>query len=215
MADLVIGCLSQKGGVGKSSIARLIAGTYAAAGWTVKIADFNTTQLTCVHWAEDRRLAGITPEILAVPYERPTNLRREDVNLVIADGRPESHSSSLAIALAADLVVLPAGQSADDLRPQLAFAKELVAKGVAKEKIIFVLTRVSNNKGATVAARSFLAEFEVAEHHIQYMHSYQKSQNNGYALCEVSGFNTASLAEAAQLVASDIIAKIHNISEAA
>ena len=36
---VMIGVVSQKGGVGKSTISRLVAREYAAAGWTVKIAD--------------------------------------------------------------------------------------------------------------------------------------------------------------------------------
>jgi cellulose biosynthesis protein BcsQ len=33
----LIGVISQKGGVGKSTIARLVAREYAAAGWQVRI----------------------------------------------------------------------------------------------------------------------------------------------------------------------------------
>jgi len=38
---LVIAVVSQKGGVGKSTCARLIAREYAQAGWNVKIADLD------------------------------------------------------------------------------------------------------------------------------------------------------------------------------
>ena len=43
---LVIGVVSQKGGVGKSTCARLIAREYAYAGWDVKIADLDVSQGT-------------------------------------------------------------------------------------------------------------------------------------------------------------------------
>ena len=47
---LVIGVVSQKGGVGKSTCARLIAREYAHAGWDVKIADLDVSQGTSFDW---------------------------------------------------------------------------------------------------------------------------------------------------------------------
>ena len=51
---LQIGAISQKGGVGKSSIARLIAREYAVAGWDVKIADLDIAQATSTNWKQRR-----------------------------------------------------------------------------------------------------------------------------------------------------------------
>jgi ABC-type transport system involved in cytochrome bd biosynthesis fused ATPase/permease subunit len=47
---LIIGVVSQKGGVGKSTIARLIARELAAQDWEVKIADLDISQATSYHW---------------------------------------------------------------------------------------------------------------------------------------------------------------------
>jgi chromosome partitioning protein len=52
---VLIGSLAQKGGVGKSTLARLIARTYANGDWRVKIADFNTKQRTSVDWVAERQ----------------------------------------------------------------------------------------------------------------------------------------------------------------
>ncbi|WP_193371722.1 hypothetical protein [Polymorphum gilvum] len=46
---LFIGTISQKGGVGKSTLARLIAREYALAGWNVKIADLEQIPIILVH----------------------------------------------------------------------------------------------------------------------------------------------------------------------
>ncbi|MBA3922086.1 MAG: ParA family protein, partial [Nostocaceae cyanobacterium] len=51
---LQIGVVSQKGGVGKSTIARLLAREYAAAGWDVKIADLDIAQATSTNWKQRR-----------------------------------------------------------------------------------------------------------------------------------------------------------------
>jgi chromosome partitioning protein len=38
---VIIAMVSQKGGIGKSTLSRLIAREYANAGWSVKIADLD------------------------------------------------------------------------------------------------------------------------------------------------------------------------------
>ncbi|SOC90022.1 chromosome partitioning protein [Rhizobium sp. AN5] len=215
MADLIIACLSQKGGVGKSTLAHLIARTYAVAGWSVMIADFNLTQLTSVKWSRTREKSGIEPKVPAEAYHMPSALPREDSNLVVADGRPDSDQTSLDIARLADAIVLPTGLSIFDLEPSLAFAKELVAKGVNRDKIIFVLSKVTDSKLAVSEAREYLSEFRVAHQTLELKHSYMKCQNHGYALSEVHGLNTARLEEIADLVAAEIVDVVSKSQEAA
>jgi Mrp family chromosome partitioning ATPase len=48
---LMIGMVSQKGGVGKSTMSRLVAREYAAAGWEVKIADLDVSQGTSLNFS--------------------------------------------------------------------------------------------------------------------------------------------------------------------
>jgi chromosome partitioning protein len=217
MADLIIACLSQKGGVGKSTLARLIARTYAVSGWTVKIADFNTKQLTSAKWAEIRKQAGIEPAIDASGFNQPTAMRREPHNLIVADGRPDSDQSSLDIARLSDLIIIPTGLPLDDLEPQLAFAMELVEKGVPKEKVVFVLNKVTESKRAVQAAREYLASatgFYVAKQEIASKISYQQAQNHGYALSEVEK-HVGRLEEVADLLAAEIVDRAQSLGEAA
>lgn len=214
MADLIIACLSQKGGVGKSTLARLIARTYAVAGWTVKICDFNTTQLTSLKWTRLRTDSGIEPKILAEAYNAPTRLRRETVNLVVADGRPDSDQSSLDIARVSDFIILPTGLSLDDLEPQLMFANELAEKGVSKEKMLFVLNKTTDSPTAVAEARLYLKAYKVAAQDLGARTSYQRAQNHGRALSEV-GKTVGTLEEKADLLAAEIVEHISTIQEAA
>lgn len=210
MADLIIACLSQKGGVGKSTIARLIARTYAISGWSVKICDFNTTQLTSQKWSKIRENMEVDPPILAEAYVSPTRLKREDVNLVVADGRPDSDQSSLEIARTSDLIILPTGLALDDLEPQLAFAKELKNKGVNPNRIMFVLNKTDDSSVALREAKEYLAEFHVAEQDIVARNSYQRAQNHGLAISEVAD-HVGSLSERADLLAAEIVERVNNI----
>lgn len=211
MAELVISCLSQKGGVGKSTIARLVARTYAVAGWSVKICDFNTTQLTSVKWANVRHAAGHLPLIAAEAFNKPTALRKERADLVIADGRPDSDQSSLEIARVSDLVIVPTGLALDDLEPQLLFANELVAKGVPAARIFFVLNKTNESTAAVAEARQYLKAYRVAERDLTAKISYQRAQNHGKALSEV-GAQVGQLEERADLVAAEVVSRIAELN---
>jgi Mrp family chromosome partitioning ATPase len=67
----LIGLVSQKGGVGKSTLARLVAREYAAAGWQVKIADLDISQGTSTDWKQRRERAGVKPDIAVEPFGTP------------------------------------------------------------------------------------------------------------------------------------------------
>jgi chromosome partitioning protein len=60
---LVIAVVSQKGGAGKSTCARLIAREYAQAGWNVKIADLDISQGTSFDWHVRRLQQKLTPSL--------------------------------------------------------------------------------------------------------------------------------------------------------
>lgn len=214
MADLVISCLSQKGGVGKSTLCRLIARTYAVAGWNVKICDFNTTQLTSKKWSDVRRELDIEPHIDAEPCVSPTRLRREPYDLVVADGRPDSDQSSMEIARHSDLIILPTGTAVDDLEPQLAFGKELVSKGIPADAILFVLNKIDDGTSAVEAARGYLDGFAVARQELVSRISYQRAQNYGKALSEVENY-IGRLAETADILAAEIVDRVNKRLEAA
>jgi cellulose biosynthesis protein BcsQ len=63
MAELIIALCSQKGGVGKSTLARLVAREYAQAKWSIKIADLDISQGTSFNWQSRRLQHGIEPVI--------------------------------------------------------------------------------------------------------------------------------------------------------
>ena len=54
---VIVGFVSQKGGVGKSTLARALATVAAEAGIKVKIADLDPQQQTIARW-EERRAAN-------------------------------------------------------------------------------------------------------------------------------------------------------------
>ena len=84
--------VAQKGGVGKSTLARIIAVEATKGGLRTKIADLDTQQTTCVKWAARRANNGIEPPIRAEPF-RTVNQALQDApsfDLYIFDGAPHS-----------------------------------------------------------------------------------------------------------------------------
>jgi chromosome partitioning protein len=59
----IIAFVSQKGGVGKSTLARALAREAAHGGLTVKIADLDTQQGTSVDWHRTRLHTGQQPAV--------------------------------------------------------------------------------------------------------------------------------------------------------
>jgi chromosome partitioning protein len=185
---LILAIVSQKGGVGKSTLARLIAREYAAADWNVKIADLDIGQGTSFNW-QSRRLQQQVEPIIAV--ERFGTVKQalkvaSHVDLLILDGPPHSTAGTLKIAEASDLVILPTGLSLDDLQPSVLLAHELVKKGIAREKIAFALCRVGDSNLELIEAQTYITEagYRVLTGSIPEKIAYRRASDAGRALTE-------------------------------
>lgn len=147
MATL-IGVVSQKGGVGKSTISRLIACNYAASEWQVKIADMDLAQGTCTSWNRRRLQNEIEPKVSVEQFLNVPDVLKiaEQYDLIVFDGAPHSTRKTLDIAKVCRLVILPTGVSLDDLEPTIRLAHELKKSGVDTAKISIALTRAGNSE---------------------------------------------------------------------
>lgn len=203
---VIVGVISQKGGVSKSTIARLIAREYAAAGWDVKIADLDISQGTATDWKQRREVNGIQPEIAVEQFRTVAQaLKHASVyDLMVMDGPPHSMQGTLEIARASDLVVLPTGLSLDDLKPSVLLAHELVNAKIPTDKIIFVLCRVGDRENEIEEARSYIykAGYDTVAGSIPEKTAYRQASDNGRALSEVT---FPSLKQRAEQVAQGII----------
>lgn len=208
MANLVISCLSQKGGVGKSTISRLIATAYAAHGQKTAIFDFNGAQETSLFWANLRESSGILPKVHAELAVQPSKMRSDTrFDVIVADGRPDSPDVTLNMARVSDLIVIPTGFTVDDLVPQRKFALELTERGISRERLLFVINRVLDYDDLTSDALAFLTGFNVAKSVLPYRKSYIRCHMAGYSVAEVRRAvlgNMTSLSNAATNLATEI-----------
>ena len=126
----------------------------------MKIADLDTQQGTSFKWAARRARNGLEPEIRVETFASVKTALSEAAgfDVYILDGAPYASKDTRAVAHACNLVVIPTGQSLDDLEPSVLLAHDLLKDGVARERIAFALLKVSdsaarNQRGARVSRR--------------------------------------------------------------
>lgn len=185
--SLIIAVLSQKGGVGKSTLTRTLAVEYARNGYSVKVADMDLKQRTVTEWNCQRLESGYEPEIAVQPFKRVhqaiKDAERHDV--FIFDGVGQADRQTLEIAKASDFVIFPTGVSRDDLMPQVRLAHELIKSGHDREQIAFVLSKVSNSKADREAAEAFIEEAGYwCAGAIPFRSSISQAQDSGRAASE-------------------------------
>ena len=185
---IIVGVVSQKGGVGKSTLSRMIARDFTHAGWEVKIADMDFQQGTSFHWARSRTEAGVSPEIRVEAFTNVAKALRdaERFDLYVFDGAPAASSATREIAGASDVVLLPTGPANDDLRPQVLLAHELCKAGVPLHKIAFVLWRVGDSTIEITDAREYIekAGFRVLPGAVPERTGYRRASDLGRAVTE-------------------------------
>ena len=200
--SLIIGCVSQKGGVGKSTLCRLLAREFAAADWRVLIADTDNKQTTSTDWVSVRNDREIEPEVRAMPV-RLGAAPDSAYDLVIYDGAPSSSKATLEIARLSRFVIIPTGVSLDDLQPSVLLAHELMQNGVSIPCFCFVLCR-TGSEIEIADARAYLSQagYHCIDGSIPERTAYRVAQNQGRALTETP---YESLNERAAEVAQNII----------
>ena len=184
---LKIGVLSQKGGVGKSTLVRALAVEYARNDWSVKVADMDLKQKTTTDWNCIRMENDIKPSLAVEPFSRVSDVLKHDHNydLIIFDGAGQADNQTLEIAKACDFIILPTGVTRDDLMPQIKLAHEFRRKGISKDRIAVALSRVGGSKGEQEAAAEFIndATYYCAGM-IQERTSIGQCHDNGFAANE-------------------------------
>jgi len=204
----VVALVSQKGGVGKSALARTLAREVASAGLTVKLADLDVQQGTCTDWNRDRNAAGIEPAISVESYRNATAAlaARDKVDLLILDGPARTSAATLEIARVADVIVQPSGPSVDDLRPVVRTWRELLEAGISFERLAVALNCLGS-EAEEADARGFLERANVVAlpHALPERIAYRQALNGGRAMTETRYPNLNRLASS---LIQDIIKKV-------
>ncbi len=198
----LVSFVGQKGGVGKSALARLLAVATARQGQNVLLADFDLEQLTSVEWNTVRLRAGLLPQLDARPFKSLKKLKKaeESFDLIIADTRGLADDLAKEVAEESDVVFMPTGTSGDDLRPTLAFAHALVKQG-GEGKITFILSKTGRSESqirlATKAITS--AGFDLLPALWGYRDGFQSEFDAGRAGSEARNIHLRQIATDVEL----------------
>ncbi|MDX2203425.1 MAG: ParA family protein [Hyphomicrobiaceae bacterium] len=202
---IVVAFLSQKGGVGKSTLARSAGVLAARMGLGVLLADLDPQQRTLMRWLKTRAELKLETPLRVEAFDDlgAALAQGGKLDLVLLDLPGQISNVATAVARNADLIVQPTSPSVDDLHPAVLVFHALERIGVAREKLVFALCRVLGDKEAE-ATRDYLADlgYGVLSGAINERLGYRDALNLGRTLVECRQPN---MSNAAQIVLLDLL----------
>ena len=195
---MIIAFVSQKGGVGKSTLARTLGAVVAHGGLSVLIADLDPKQSTSLQWIKKRE-PDDDIEIDVRSYEELEDALAdgEEFEVVILDLPGGVSRRTLDVAKASHLLVLPTGPSVDDLHPTVLLHHELTTAGISNERIACAICRTLS-KDEEADARDYLVEAGcfVLPGALPEKVAYRTALNQGRAMTETASSDLNERADA-------------------
>lgn len=179
----IIAFISQKGGVGKSTLSQALATEAKKQKIKVLLADCDSQQGSSYEWSKIKgkvscQVFNSVKEIwpLAKSYD-----------LIIIDGPARTSQATLEIAKKVDLLIQPTGASRLDLVPAVKEFHALVKAGVKKKKLLFALNHIGSKTEEEIA-KEYLKEAGYTFLPVALLEkvSFRSIQNEGKAITEIS-----------------------------
>lgn len=179
----IIAFISQKGGVGKSTLAQALAVEAKKKKLSVLLTDCDSQQATSYEWSK------INKKINCQVFNSVKDIwpLSKNYDLIIIDGPARTSTGTLEIAKQADLLIQPTGASRADLIPAVKEFNALAKAGINKKKLLFVPMRLSNQTEAQVI-QEYLKKtgYACSPFYVMEKASYKQIQNEGKTIMEVS-----------------------------
>ena len=189
---MIVGILSQKGGVGKSTISINLAATLASRRRRVILVDADP-QGSAMAWSSAREAAPLFP---VVGMAKPT-LHKDlpevarDYDHVIIDGAPRVNDLGRAAIIASDLVVIPVQPSPYDVwaaAETVALVREAQQFKPALKAVFAINRKISNTAIGrdVVGALAQFADVPVLTATLAQRVAYAESAGAGLSVAEAS-----------------------------
>ena len=179
----IIAFISQKGGVGKSTLSQALAVEAKKQKIKVLLADCDGQQGTSYEWS---KIKGKIPCQVFNQVKDIWSLTK-NYDLIIIDAPARTSQGTLEIAKKADLIIQPTGASRADLIPAVKEFNALVKAGINKKKLLFVLNHIGS------PAESEIAQEYLKDTGYSYLPialpekvSFRSIQNEGKAITQIS-----------------------------
>ena len=204
---MIVSFVSQKGGVGKSTLARALVAV-AGEAMRCRVADLDPRQASITEWEAARERNEIRPACEVKAYRSADQAVAEsiDVELLILHASAGTSPETLQIAQRSHLVVQPTGASADDLRPAILTFHELVRAGIPKERLVMAICRILSGKEETQTRKAIEdAGYAVLAGAIPERIAYREAQDRGQAITETK---SAKLNRKADVLMEALLKKV-------
>lgn len=189
----VLAITSEKGGVGKSTLAVHLAGAFQERGQATVLIDEDGRVGSSLRWAQraDEQRAGgpgLGFPVLAPDDVKPRKLAAADAVLIDTEGRPK-RKDLRRLAQRADLILVPSGVSALELDATRELMDFLLEAGDVGRRTRIVLTRVPPVGHAGEDARENLRDegLTVCNTLVRQYAAYQKAAELGTLARDVRG----------------------------
>jgi chromosome partitioning protein len=205
---VVLSIIGQKGGVGKSTLARAISVVAVQGSLKVKLLDLDISQQTSVRWSNSRAANCAPAPIDAQAFSTIAEGLRDtrDVDLVVVDTPGHLSAETYEVAKASDVIILPTGTSTDDLYPTTLLLYELEQRGLTKKQLNVALCRILDAKEER-GARQYLEStgFPALPGSLPERLGYRRAHNRGKSVTETG---EPALNERANELMASVLRKI-------
>jgi len=179
----IIAFISQKGGVGKSTLAQALAVEAKKKKISVLLADCDSQQSTSLEWSK------LNKKIPCQVFQQAKDIwpLTKNYDLIIIDGPARTSTGTLEIAQKADLLIQPTGASRADLVPAVKEFHALVQAKISKKKLLFILNHIGS-KSEEEVGKEYLKETGYSYLPIPLLEkvSFRSIQNEGKSITEVN-----------------------------